>query len=1097
VPEWLNGAVSKTVRGRLVPRGFESHPLRCIAGDSLQTLREAERARRARSSVGVFSAELRSRAWGHLWGRERLSDGPRSDRVQRSVSALSAASFKPSAAEAELLQALGPLLAERAALEVGFGNGELTQRLLEAGYQPVHLLRPASDAAALLRTRFGAHHDVTIRELPPACLNGDAGTTFADPETPDRVGVLRVDAGRSSYAIVEAAAEIRCDLLAVRHWRELPGDVGACPWALSDLTSLLAERGFSNFVSIRRRDDLAAIEWNDAELESGESSTLIFIREDRLDRVMPVVLEAVSRTHEQLWDRTRLARADALRSSEALAALRAEHARTAAQVAALTDLLPPPAGAEANDEPTPTATAGDAHRAADEALGRLGHLIGLRNAERERLLEDRRSSLRAWRWKTREWSTPRLGVLWQEAPCPLTVPKSYLRITAPQPAPSISIVTPSFQQGKFLERTIDSVISQRYPQLEYIVQDGGSTDESRAILERHEHSLAHWESGPDGGQANGVNLGFSRSSGEIMAYLNSDDILLPGSLAFVARYFRDHPEVDVVYGHRILIDSEDRRVGLWVMPPHDDEVLRWADCVPQETLFWRRGIWEAAGGALDAGFRYTLDWDMLLRFTDRRAKIVRVNRYLGAFRLHPEQKTTATAATGEEETRRLWRRYHGRAVEWDEALSHVRPYLRRHVRHHTLHRIAERLPRRRVSVVHGAAARREPPSERHSVTVRDSLRLAVNLRQYGAHEMGGMDVYVRNLLRGLAAKTKTMRLAMTVFTVESQVGALRALSPEADYRLAPDHSAGLSIAPEFDRDAHDALFCPLFILDPAPAGVTTAVTLPDLQHEFFPHYLDPLLLEYRRRAFRASARHADMIFTLSEFSKRTITDLYGVASDKIVVTHLDVDDQFRYPVPLAPSARFAKLALPDDYLFYPASFLPHKNHGSLLRALKILVETGRSTLGLVLSAPSGSPPEWLEDEIARVGVSERVRIIEFQPRDVNVELFRHARALVFPSRFEGFGLPLLEAFHAGTPVIASGVGSCQEVAGDAALYVDENDPPDIAAAVERVLSNPDLARELTERGRKRTEFFSWEQTVESTINSLAALPRRSWSGVSS
>ena len=96
----------------------------------------------------------------------------------------------------------------------------------------------------------------------------------------------------------------------------------------------------------------------------------------------------------------------------------------------------------------------------------------------------------------------------------------------------------------------------------------------------------------DEGHAHAINLGFAHATGDVMAFLNSDDLLLPGSLHYVARYFERHPDVDVVYGHRVLVDKNDMEIGRWVMPRHDDEVLSWADFVPQETLFWRRRIWE-------------------------------------------------------------------------------------------------------------------------------------------------------------------------------------------------------------------------------------------------------------------------------------------------------------------------------------------------------------------------------------------------------------------------------------------------------------------------------------------------------------------------
>jgi glycosyltransferase involved in cell wall biosynthesis len=278
------------------------------------------------------------------------------------------------------------------------------------------------------------------------------------------------------------------------------------------------------------------------------------------------------------------------------------------------------------------------------------------------------------------------------------VPRSYLLEQPPDPAPTISIVTPSFEQATFLERTIRSVLGQGYPALEYFVQDGGSADGSLEILRRYTESLSGWISEPDNGQADAINRAFARTSGEIMGWLNSDDLLLPGALAFIARYFADHPEVDVVYGNRLMIDDNDGQIGAWILPGHDDDVLTVADYVPQETLFWRRGIWDASGGGVDTSFAYAMDWELLLRFRAAGAKMVHLPRFLGAFRVHDEQKTTAFEHVGLAEMSRLRERVHGRVVPIDEVLRRLRPYFVRHRIVHGWQRVIDRVPTDRVPV---------------------------------------------------------------------------------------------------------------------------------------------------------------------------------------------------------------------------------------------------------------------------------------------------------------------------------------------------------------------------------------------------------------
>jgi GT2 family glycosyltransferase len=316
----------------------------------------------------------------------------------------------------------------------------------------------------------------------------------------------------------------------------------------------------------------------------------------------------------------------------------------------------------------------------------------------------------------RQWTSPRLGVLRHHRPEPLRVPANYLRTSPPVKAPTISIVTPSYEQGRYIERTIYSVLSQHYPALEYVVQDGGSRDETRAVLEHFSRSLSHWACEADDGQADAINRGFAHTSGEIMAYLNSDDLLLPGSLAYVANYLAEHPNVDAVYGHRILIDQQDGQVGVWVLPPHSDAAFTIADYVPQETLFWRRELWERAGARTDPSLKFAIDWDLLLRFRAAGARIVRLPRFIGAFRVHEEQKTVRETELCESESELLRRRVLGRSMSDEEVYARVQPYLRMHVLYHTLHRLQQRLPLPRTQV---RTLPREPAVERETVSAFD------------------------------------------------------------------------------------------------------------------------------------------------------------------------------------------------------------------------------------------------------------------------------------------------------------------------------------------------------------------------------------------
>lgn len=245
----------------------------------------------------------------------------------------------------------------------------------------------------------------------------------------------------------------------------------------------------------------------------------------------------------------------------------------------------------------------------------------------------------------------------------------------------ITVVTPSYNQAEWLGQNIASVHYPSSDRIRHLVMDGGSRDGSKEVLENHHEHLAHWVSETDGGQADAIAKGFEHPAGrdaEIMAWLNADDHYLPGTLPFVQRYFETHPEVEVLYGDRIIVDEDDAEVGAWILPPHDNEVLRMYDFVPQETLFWRRSIWEKVGG-IDRSFQFALDWDLLLRFAEAGANIMHVPYKLGAFRVHHRQKSAAAMGqTGQNEIDSLRRRTWGREITPSEIINYapLQRYLR-------------------------------------------------------------------------------------------------------------------------------------------------------------------------------------------------------------------------------------------------------------------------------------------------------------------------------------------------------------------------------------------------------------------------------------
>jgi len=161
--------------------------------------------------------------------------------------------------------------------------------------------------------------------------------------------------------------------------------------------------------------------------------------------------------------------------------------------------------------------------------------------------------------------------------------------------PRITIVTPSFNQAQFLERTIRSVLDQEYPDLEYLVMDGGSTDGSVEIIRRFAERLTYWTSGPDGGQAAAINAGWRMAHGEVLAWLNSDDVFLPGALSAVGHAFQEHPKAVLVYGQTQLVDPDGLLLGTVGSAYRQRTLLYSHQLIPQPSSFFRRSAVEAVG----------------------------------------------------------------------------------------------------------------------------------------------------------------------------------------------------------------------------------------------------------------------------------------------------------------------------------------------------------------------------------------------------------------------------------------------------------------------------------------------------------------------
>ena len=212
----------------------------------------------------------------------------------------------------------------------------------------------------------------------------------------------------------------------------------------------------------------------------------------------------------------------------------------------------------------------------------------------------------------------------------LSINMHYLKVT---------IVTPSYNQAAFLEQTILSVLNQDYPNIEYIVIDGGSRDGSVDIIKKYQHRLAYWVSEPDRGQSHAINKGFQLATGEILNWLNSDDLLMPSAARIAVHYLTEKPEVGMVYGDRLVIDAKGNTLKLIEHPSFNPRVMLYNIAIPQETAFFRRQHWIEVNGVNEA-LRYCMDYELWIKL-NKVTQIYHIPFVLGAYRSHEVAKSTA------------------------------------------------------------------------------------------------------------------------------------------------------------------------------------------------------------------------------------------------------------------------------------------------------------------------------------------------------------------------------------------------------------------------------------------------------------------------
>jgi glycosyltransferase involved in cell wall biosynthesis len=244
-------------------------------------------------------------------------------------------------------------------------------------------------------------------------------------------------------------------------------------------------------------------------------------------------------------------------------------------------------------------------------------------------------------------------------------------LTIMQELPLVTIVTPSLNQGRFIEETILSVLNQDYPHIEYIIMDGGSTDQTLGILGKYKDRIT-WYSEKDKGQSHAINKGLRLAKGDILAYLNSDDTYLPGAITRAVRYLTaENPDSSFVYGEGYYITAEGTRTGRYPTEPFDFQRLAEICFISQPATFWKRDVIETIG-LFDENLHYSMDYDYWIRVAKQYGTLGYLNEYLANSRMYKETKTMSKRVEAHEESLNVIRNHYGRGnipVTWIHAYA--------------------------------------------------------------------------------------------------------------------------------------------------------------------------------------------------------------------------------------------------------------------------------------------------------------------------------------------------------------------------------------------------------------------------------------------
>jgi glycosyltransferase involved in cell wall biosynthesis len=375
------------------------------------------------------------------------------------------------------------------------------------------------------------------------------------------------------------------------------------------------------------------------------------------------------------------------------------------------------------------------------------------------------------------------------------------------------------------------------------------------------------------------------------------------------------------------------------------------------------------------------------------------------------------------------------------------------------------------------------------------VNIGINLVDFTPGRMGGVETYVRNLVTWLAVNDHGNKYTLIctdqtveyfseiIDRVETLIFKNNKRSPQRLMRSLIRKAFRMDMVQNgIDRLGLDVVHNP-FTNVRSSSRAPLIVTFHDLQHHYHPEFFKPKEIRNRDRVYRTAALEADSIIADSDYTKWTVLDCYEVPDERVHVVPLGVGNEYHKIEDNGLLNRERNLiGLSRPFIYYPAATWLHKNHINLLRAFTILKTNRHFDGDLVLTGISTSARDSLLQKIAELGLKDRVHILGYLPYDKLPVIYNLARMMVFPSLFEGFGMPVLEAMACGCPVACSNVTSLPEVGGDAAHYFDPLSAEQIADTIVKLWNDETTLFNSGSKGIARARLFSWERTARETLD---------------